>query len=191
MPIRPLRADARRNRQRVLEAARDVFAEQGLDAQMDEIASRAGVGVGTVYRHFPTKQALIDALVGDRFRELREEADSWLDVEDPWEALSGYLWSCARMQCGNRGWAQLAAAATFGEGEADEERNALIEVTDRFLKRGHKAGVVRKDVQADDIGMLMCGTCSVIETTCGHAGDKRWERFFQLALHGLRATASK
>ena len=65
---RPLRADARRNRERVLQAAREVFAEQGREAQMDDVARRAAVGVGTVYRHFPTKEALIDAIAGEALR---------------------------------------------------------------------------------------------------------------------------
>ena len=183
---RPQRADARRNRERVLEAAREALAEHGLDAQMDDIAARAGVGVGTVYRHFPTKEDLVGALVADRWRSLTEAAFPAFEVDDPWQGLSEYLWRAARLQCDNRAWAQLAAAAPLGV-EAEDERQELVAVTDKLVARAKKAGVVRKDLAAQDIAMLMCGTCSVMQTTGAHDGDKRWERFFALALEGLRA----
>src|ERR1044071_6160977 len=89
---RPLRADARRNREKVLAAARAVFSEHGREAQMDDVARRAGVGVGTVYRHFPTKEALIEALMVDSFKSIAAEAERALDIEDPWEALTTVLW---------------------------------------------------------------------------------------------------
>ncbi|MEA2405577.1 MAG: hypothetical protein QOE08_2224, partial [Thermoleophilaceae bacterium] len=83
---KPLRADARRNRASVLEAARAAFADAGLDAQMDDVAARSGLGVGTVYRHFPTKDALVEALVEERFLELERIAAEKLERDDPWEA---------------------------------------------------------------------------------------------------------
>src|ERR1700756_2007672 len=85
---RPLRADAARNRERVLAAAREAFAEYGRDAQMEDVARRAGVGVGTVYRHFATKEALVDALLETRFRQAMERAREALALEDPWEAVA-------------------------------------------------------------------------------------------------------
>ncbi len=84
----PLRADARRNREKVLAAARAVFSEHGRDAQMDDVARRAGVGVGTVYRHFPTKEALIEALMVAAFETIAEAAEAALEIEDPWEAFT-------------------------------------------------------------------------------------------------------
>jgi AcrR family transcriptional regulator len=183
---RPLRADARRNRERVLAAARDVLAEQGLDAQMDQIAAAAGVGVGTVYRHFPTKEALVAALVADRWRSLAEQAGPSFEVDDAWQALSDFLWRCARLQLENRAWAELTAGGPLAF-EGEDERRELLDVTQRLVDRAREAGVVRDDLSAQDIGMLMCGTCSVIRTTGGHDGDRSWERFFELALGGLRA----
>ena len=182
---RPLRADARRNRERVLEAAHDVIAEQGLDAQMDEIAARAEVGVGTVYRHFPTKDALIGALVATRWSELAAAGEESFDADDPGEGLRDFLWRCARLQRDNRAWAQLTAAGRVA-GEAEHERQELLAVTQRLVDRAKAAGAVREDLEADDISMLMCGTCSVMQATQAHEGDTRWERFFELALEGLR-----
>jgi AcrR family transcriptional regulator len=151
---------------------------------MDDIAARAGVGVGTVYRHFPTKDALFDALSGERWRELAEAARPAFDVDDPWEALTGFLWRCAYLHRDNRAWGQLAAAAPLGFGR--EEQQELLRVTGELVERAKAAGSVRGDLTAQDIGMLMCGTCGVMQTT----GDDRWERFFALALEGLRARTS-
>ena len=183
---RPLRADARRNREAVLEAARKAFAELGLEAQMDDIAARAGVGVGTVYRHFPTKEALIEALQADRWRQLAAAADPYRDADDPWVGLTSFLWDAARLQRDNRSWAELAAAAPL-RFDADDERQDLLAVTQELVDRAKEAGAVRADLTSQDIGMLMCGTASVMRTTGAHDGDSRWERFFELGLQGLRA----
>ena len=181
---RPLRADARRNRERVLAAARDALADHGLDAQIDDIAERAGVGVGTVYRHFPTKEALFDALVGERWLKLAEAAGPSFDADDAWEGLTDFLWRAAYLHRDNRAWGQLAAAAPLEFGR--DEQQELLRVTGELLKRAQKSGQARKDLTAQDIGMLMCGTCGVMQTT----GDDRWERFFSIALEGLRARTS-
>jgi len=182
---RPLRADARRNRERVLNAAREVFAEQGRDAQMDDVAQRADVGVGTVYRHFPTKEALIEALQADRWLKLAAAAEPYRDAADPWNGLKGFLWDAARLQRDNRSWAELAAAAPL-HFDAEDERQELLAVTQELVDRAKEAGAVRADLTSHDIGMLMCGTASVMRTTGAHDGGDRWERFFELGLQGLR-----
>src|SRR3954465_2303509 len=99
---RPLRADARRNRERVITAAGAVFAEHGRDAQMDDVAKRAGVGVGTVYRHFPTKEALIEALAMDRFERILAAGREALLNPDAWAAFSGALWAGAALTASDR-----------------------------------------------------------------------------------------
>src|SRR3954466_946340 len=99
---RPLRADARRNRERVLCAARAVFAAQGHEAQMDDVARQAEVGVGTVYRHFPTKEALIEALALEAFGRVAAQAKAALELDDPWEALTQTLWAGAEILAGDR-----------------------------------------------------------------------------------------
>ena len=86
-----MRADARRNRERIVAAARSAFEEAGMDAQMEDVARRAGLGVGTLYRHFPTKEALIGELLAEKFRLLLEGARDALEIEDPWEAFAGTL----------------------------------------------------------------------------------------------------
>src|SRR5437588_2947316 len=105
---KPLRADARRNRQRVLDAAARCFAKDGMQAQMDDIAECAKVGVGTVYRHFPTKEALVQTLAAEYFARQAEEAQAALDVDDPWEAFSGYMRRAANLLAEYRALAQVS-----------------------------------------------------------------------------------
>src|ERR687885_158221 len=95
---RAQRADARRNRERVIAAARICMAREGLDAQMEDIARAAGVGVGTVYRHFRTKDELVDALAAERFERLRDLAHEALAQDDPWESFAGFMRAAARIQ---------------------------------------------------------------------------------------------
>src|SRR5690349_22608185 len=107
---RPLRADARRNREKVLTAARKVFSEHGRDAQMDDVARRAGVGVGTVYRHFPTKEALIEALVVDSFQKIALRAEAALQADDAWDALASTLWAGAEILAADRALSEVFAS---------------------------------------------------------------------------------
>ena len=104
---KPMRADAVRNRARVLEAARDCMARKGLDVQMDEIARKAGVGVGTVYRHFPNKDELIEALASDRFVRLAELADESLEEPDPWEAFVVFMRASAMIQVDDKALSEV------------------------------------------------------------------------------------
>src|ERR1700754_5269914 len=106
---KPLRADARRNRERVLTAARTVFAEHGREAQMDDVARRAGVGVGTVYRHFPTKEALVNALAVDLFGQLISAAREAYTLEDPWEAFTQALWAGGHLLASDRAFTEIAS----------------------------------------------------------------------------------
>src|SRR5688500_1594373 len=99
---RPLRADAERNRARILAAAAEVFAERGLDVSLDDIAAHAGVGVGTVYRRFPDKDALIDALFEDKIDRVVALADDALEIEDPWEGFTTFMRGMCRMPAGGR-----------------------------------------------------------------------------------------
>ena len=107
---RPLRADAERNRARILAAAAEVFAERGLDASLDDIAAHAGVGVGTVYRRFPDKDALIDALFEDKIDRAVALADTALEIEDPWEAFTSVLWRGAETMAGDRALSEVFAS---------------------------------------------------------------------------------
>jgi len=183
---RPLRADARRNRQKVLAAARAVFAEHGREAQMDDVARHAEVGVGTVYRHFPTKEALIEALVVDSFDAIAAQATAALEIEDPWEAFATVLWRGAEIMAGDRALSEVFASipgAMDGSGPTIE---GLRESIATIMERAQAAGVLREDAELDDIPMLMCGIGSA--TKKEHRCSAPWRRHLAIVLDGLRAS---
>jgi AcrR family transcriptional regulator len=181
---RPLRADARRNRERILAAARVVFAQQGGEAQIDDIARAAGVGVGTVYRHFPHKEALLGELVSQKFRGFADNADRALEVDDPWEAFAGLLRTNAEFCAGDVGVAQALARGPEAWGFAAVDLDRLRETTSRLIARAQEAGVMRRDFAVDDIPMLMCG----LSSTMGVPGYD-WRRHLEIIISGLRAAA--
>jgi AcrR family transcriptional regulator len=184
---RPLRADARRNRERVLTAAREVFAEHGREAQMDDVARRAAVGVGTVYRHFPTKEALIDALVAEAFERLLVVAkEQSLRDDDPWDALVTTLWAGAEILAGDRAVSAIMSEV-YGPVNVDLDLQLqMTETTTILVDRAREAGVLRPDVILDDIPMVMCG---IGMATCKpHNVPDAWRRHLTIVLDGLRAT---
>jgi AcrR family transcriptional regulator len=186
---RPLRADARRNRERVLKAAREVFAEQGYEAQMDDVARRAEVGVGTVYRHFPTKEALIDAIVAESFDRMITFAEEQLASDaEPWEALESTLWTGAEIMAGDRAVTEVMTEMR-GPINLDMEiqRRANTALT-ALIERAQEVGALRPDVILDDIGMIMCGVGSA---TCKpHVMADAWRRHTAIIIDGLRASGA-
>lgn len=187
--VRPLRADARRNRERIVAAARDVLAEQGIDAQMDDIAARAGVGVGTVYRHFPTKDALVGALAQQHFEVIALLAEAALRGPGaPGERLEGFLWDSARRMHGDAALAEIMAERPQAMGSAAAEQGRLLEAVDALVRDAVASGELRADASADDIPTLMCGLGSVMtKSRLGLAVGGSWERYLTLMLDGLRA----
>jgi AcrR family transcriptional regulator len=180
---RPLRADARRNRERVLEAAKAVFSEEGREAQMDDVARRAGVGVGTVYRHFPTKEALVSALAGSMFAKVLEGARSAMELEDPWEALTGALWRGAEILASDRAFNEIAGQAEVPFSE--ELQLEMYTIFTALLERAQASGDLRPDVVIDDIPMFMCGIG--MATVKPHACPGSWRRHLAIIIDGLRA----
>ncbi|MFI7388145.1 TetR/AcrR family transcriptional regulator [Streptomyces sp. NPDC049813] len=176
-----LRADARRNREAILDAASDLFARRGESVQMDEIAERAGLGVGTLYRHFADKQALRAAIIGRRFEAMTGLARSAEQIEDAWEAfetlLHGYLESV-----------QPDAAfrlALLGPHEPsweaiDAAKSAFRTIVDRVVRRAVDAGHLRADFQASDFILITRGAMANM------TGGQDWRRFLVLQLDGVR-----
>jgi AcrR family transcriptional regulator len=179
---KPLRADARRNRERIVEAARKVFAKQGAGAQMDDIAHAAGVGVGTVYRHFPHKEALMGELMASKFRAFADNAERALEIDDPWEAFAGLLRTNAEMCARDVGVQQALAREPAAWSLAAVELGRLRDLTSRLIRRGQKAGVLRADLVVDDIPMLMGGLSATMAVA-----EYDWRRHLEIVLDGLRA----
>jgi len=181
---RPQRADAVRNRARVLDAARDCMARRGLDVQMDEIAKKAGVGVGTVYRHFPNKDELIEALASDRFVRLAELADESLEHPDPWEAFVAFMRASAMIQVDDKALSEVLVSRPETMRRAAESVNMLDRVA-RVIDRAKEAGVVRMDARPEDVPMVMCALAGA----CNHPMSNP-HRYISLVIDGLRAPGS-
>jgi AcrR family transcriptional regulator len=182
-----MRSDARRNRERVLEAARECFARDGLDAQMDDIAAGAGVGVGTVYRHFATKEALVDALAADFFSRLASLAEKAESVEDPWEAFAGYIRDGAEVMAGDRGLAQVSAERPEVMNEAALKADITADFfgrLERVITRAQEAGELRPEFELEDIPGIMCSLGSVQVSRVPYSN---WRRLLEILLDGLRA----
>jgi AcrR family transcriptional regulator len=167
---KPLRADARRNREKVLQAAREAFAAEGPDVQMEELAHRAGVGVGTVYRHFPTKDALIEALWADKRDRVLVLAQEALQNPDPWEGLVVMVDRGVLMQAEDLCW--CAAFAGPPRGLTPGADPDMVRTTNALLERAQRVGRLRADVSFDDIGHLFCATAAVIATRGPQAGQR-------------------
>jgi AcrR family transcriptional regulator len=185
---KPLRADARRNREKVLVAARRVFAEQGLEAQMDDVARGADVGVGTVYRHFPTKDALLEALTDEVFDQVAAFAREALEQPDAWDAIVSVLWFGGEKTTGDRAFSEIMAAAGPLSRRTCPGKQDLYTSVGVLMERAKAAGRMREDAVIDDIGLLMCGvgSASAMEHPCPDA----WRRHLGIVLDGLRAEAA-
>jgi AcrR family transcriptional regulator len=181
---RPLRADARRNRDKIVAGARAAFEELGLDAQMEDIARRSGVGVGTVYRHFPTKEALVRALVVDKVETMAALAAPYLEAAetDGWEALTGFVRACAEHHVRDRALAQVVSTTPAPEFIEIAMDAGLMKSIATLLRHAQRDGVARTDLVATDLGLLFCGMSAVLESF-GEAGG---ERYVHLMLAGMR-----
>src|SRR6478735_9761359 len=144
---RPLRADAERNRERILTAAREAFAEDGLDVGLHEIARRAGVGVGTVYRRFPDKETLIEALFEDRIDDVTHIAERALADGDGWRGLRTFLEETCRMQAADRGLHELVFAGSAGPRCAAGARERIQPLVAQLVARAKAEGTLRPDVE--------------------------------------------
>ena len=186
---RVLRADARRNREAVMAAAKKLFADQGLDAQMPDVARAAGVGVGTVYRHFPTKDDLIAALVADRFERLAQRAREAAQAEDPWEGICDFIRFAAQLQADDRGLCEVMGSRPVVM-DAAAQAAGLPQLCESFVKRAQRSGQLRRDLTWEDIPMIACGLGRITQATAGPAAG-RWPRLVEIVLDGLRSPGSE
>jgi AcrR family transcriptional regulator len=175
-PARPLRADAARNREKVLRAAREAFAESGYGVPLDEIAARAGVGPGTVYRHFPAKEALFEAVVTARVTDLVNDARARADAADPGEAFFGFLARIADEAAAKR---DLPDAISI----AGSLREDLFAALDLLLRRAQQAGAVRPEVRTSDLIVLLKG---MITSLTGSTDPALRDVVFAVLADGLR-----
>jgi AcrR family transcriptional regulator len=183
---RALRADARRNLERILEAARAVFAEHGVEAPVTEIAERAGVGVATIFRRFPTKDDLLAAVVEQRSTHLIESADAALADPDAAAGFRAFMQAAAQATIGDRGFCEVAGTSIMGRPGVRERVDELVSRVRALLARAKAAGAVRADVTTEDIPILLMAVAQaglVLEETLPGA----WRRYLDIVLDGLQA----
>jgi AcrR family transcriptional regulator len=183
---RTLRRDAVRNRERLLAAGRELIAEQGFDVTLDDIAHRAGVGVGTAYRRFANKGELLDALFAEQTVELAAAADAGLADPDPWQGFVNYLEQSLALQLRDKGLAQIVSGDRISVDQHDWNREVMAPKHRALIARGQEAGVLRSDVTGTDVTFIQVGL-NAIMTRSRDAHPDLYRRYLHLMLDGLRA----
>ena len=184
-PARPLRRDAERNRQRILRAAAAAFSERGLEVTLDDVARRAGVGVGTVYRRFPDKETLVQVLFQDRIDALVAVAREACAAPDPWVALVSFLKYAAGVLAGDLGLRQLMMFATYGSDRVGYAREQMRPVVTELVTRAQEAGCVRADFAPTDVPIIAFMLASVSQYA-SPVQPQLWERYLAMIIDGLR-----
>lgn len=183
-----LRKDAQRNRERLVEAARAVFAERGLDVALDEVARRAGVSIGTLYNRFPTRTDLVQAVFADRVETVLRITEHALALDDAWAGFTHFLEQVCRMQAADRGYNDLSArsipqaAPTPGHARGHELMTEVVE-------RAKRSGALRPDFVLADMAFVTWSITRTIEATAD-VDPQAWRRHLGFILDGLRAPAA-
>lgn len=190
VPPRPLRADAERNRQKILVAARELFAERGLTT-LDEVAEFAGVGVGTVYRRFPSRDDLVDALYLESMEQLLAIANAALELSetDPWAAIESFLTDYLAMHAADRSLSSVVLTDAHGRGGLDVGKAKMAPVGREIVRRAHEAGVVRSDFAPTDLPATVMMIVTVMNATRQLQPDL-WRRYLAYALDSFRPGAA-
>jgi AcrR family transcriptional regulator len=188
-PLRPLRRDAQENRDRIVAAARAAFAAKGIEVPVEEIARRAAVGMGTLYRHFPAKEDLVDAVLEDAFAAFIAAAEHALAEEDAWRGFRGFLEQVFALHAENRGLKDIIATRAHGRARANAMRRRMRPLLRRLTERAQEEGSLRADFTPEDMPLLFWTGGRVIEATAAVAPEF-WRRHLGLLLDGLRAEAA-
>ena len=182
---RPLRADAERNRRRLIEAAAELFREKGISVGLDEIARHAGVGVGTAYRRFPDKEVLIDALFDDRVEEIAGYAGEALQHDDPWEGFVQFFEQSARLHATDRSVKEVLFGSPDQRRRVKRARSKVSPLVALLVQRAQASGQMRSDVSVFDVPLMqfVLGAFTDLQTP---GQPDLWRRYLGLFLDGLR-----
>jgi AcrR family transcriptional regulator len=175
-----VRKDAARNRDRLISAARTVFAERGIDATLDDIAREAGVGTGTAYRHFPNKKVIAAEILADATQQIATDAEDALNIDDPWDAVVAFFENTSARLAADRGLYQNLA----GQANVDDKTRIWPHIVDgitRLFDRAKEAGMIRANAEPEDAGVVFAMLGVAFSTGT-------WRRYLALLLDGLRAT---
>ena len=180
-----LRRDARENRNRILAAARAAFAAEGVDVPVETIADRAGVGMGTLYRRFPTKHDLVQAVIEESLDAFVVAAEEGLAEDDPWTGFTGFVERVLELHVENRALRKVLAGTEHGHAR-DAVRRRVRPLVRRLIERAHADGSLRPDFAPEDMPLVFMTAGRVLEAGRGVAPDL-WRRYLGLLLDGLRA----
>ncbi|MFM9630893.1 TetR/AcrR family transcriptional regulator [Streptomyces galilaeus] len=184
----PLRSDAERNRERIIAAARAVFARDGLGASMASVAREAGVGIATMFRRFPTKAELVDAVFVDRMDAYADAVAVALDDPDPWHGFVGYIEAACAMQAADSGFADVLTT-TFPTAKAlERRRNEAYEGMLELIGRAKATGRLREDFDSSDLVLLHMANAGVVNAT-GDAAPDAWRRVVALLVQSFETPA--
>jgi len=182
---RPLRRDAERNRQRILDAARTLIAKEGLSVSHDQLAEAADVAVGTVYRRFPDKESLIEALFTEHVDGIVASARAALEIPDPWDALVTFMTQALQMQAGNRGLKELALGGAPGLALVCQAQDQISPVISELVDRARAAGQLRPGVGAEDFALIPIMVGAIIDSA-RDVDENLWRRTLTLVMDGFR-----
>jgi AcrR family transcriptional regulator len=185
---RHLRRDAARNRERIIEAARDVFSEQGLQAPIDEVARRAGVGIATLYRRFPTRPELITCAFAAKMQDYADATDQALAFDDPWDGFRWYVERLCEMQAGDHGFTDVLTMTFPAAPEFEDVRDRTFLRFRELSKRAKRIGRLRRDFRTEDLPLILMANAGVVAAS-GAAAPDAWRRVIHLILQGLEAPA--
>lgn len=187
--LKPLRADAERNRLRLIETAAAAFAAHGQQATVAEITSEAGVGKGTFFRNFPTKESLVAAVVHHRLVEIVNTGRSLLDHADPDEALREFMRAGVLLQSSDRCLLEVAGGSVFNDDNVKDAHDEIYQITKDLVDRAQRHGTLRRDVTADDILLLECAASRSV-AHLRHTAPDLWQRYLDVIFDGLRDEAA-
>jgi AcrR family transcriptional regulator len=183
---KPLRRDAERNRRRILDAARELFAQRGLGVTLNDIAHHAGVGVGTVYRRFPDKTVLIESLFEESFQEIADRLRAAVADPDPWHGLVTFLDGQFEAHARDRGLKELVTATPDGVARVSRLRDELLPLSDQLVRRAQASGAMRRDVGSTDLAIIQIMIGSVLDAA-REVQPEAWRRYLAIILRGLSA----
>jgi AcrR family transcriptional regulator len=186
---RGLRADAARNRAAILAVARDVFAEQGLEAPLEVIAARAGVGIATLYRRFPTREKLVAAALAEKVAQYAEAAEQALEVPDAWAGFAGFVQRICELQACDRGLGDLLSMTLSADEQIEQLRRTANANVVTLIDRAKATGPLRADFVGEDLLLLLIATAAVMQVTRADA-PQAWRRFVALALDAFSSPDS-
>jgi AcrR family transcriptional regulator len=185
----PLRKDAERNRQRILESARELFAERGLGVTLNDVAHHAGVGVGTVYRRFPDKEMLIDTLFQEQLDEWACIYEEGLHDPDPWRAVVSTHERALELWANNRGLKEILLGSPHASERATQQRTQLHPLAAKLIERAQAVGEIRADATTQDYGVVLMMVGAVMDAAAD-VNPELWRRYLLIALQGLRPEGS-